>query len=218
MALDTFDFLLDAMPVPGGTVPHDVRIAENGTRFVRERAAHVGYTYDGFATFGTGSKNDADALPYAALVAMFEKHKHSGAFLLRAPDAEYREIAESPLGTGDGVETVFRLDAAGLHRYLIPATVKVYVNAIEQTGNWTLTDNETDDVRIVFDTAPTDTHPVTIRYEYRRPVNFVTFPRQTANFGDASETLANPNLKKASVSLTEIAPGAAYAGSGLTLA
>lgn len=84
--------------------------------------------------------------------------------------------ADGAIGTGDGSTDTFAL----AHRDIDASTVKVYVNGVEQIGNWSLTGNNPDPdgaaPLIDFTSAPANTHPVTVEYDYYQRVRFDVDP------------------------------------------
>lgn len=84
------------------------------------------------------------------------------------------------IGTGDGSTTTFQLKkiyGSTINPYTrdikkpVLGTVRVGVNGVEQTSGWSV--NTTTGI-ITFDSAPTNTHPVTAGFEFDVPVRFGT--------------------------------------------
>lgn len=73
---------------------------------------------------------------------------------------------DGAIGTGDGSTDTFSL----VHRDIDESTLKVYVNAVEQVSGWSITGNnpEADEAAplIDFTSPPTNTHPITVEYDF----------------------------------------------------
>lgn len=99
-------------------------------------------------------------------------------FLWKDPLTEYLyEVqpgdVDGQIGTGTGSQTDFPL----AHRHLDEATLEVYVNAVLQNPTaYSLEDNNTAAPFIRFVTAPGNTLPVTVAYEFYHPVRLVEDP------------------------------------------
>lgn len=79
---------------------------------------------------------------------------------------------DGQIGTGDGSTDTFSL----AHRDIDASTLRVFVNAVEQLSGWALTGNNAgagDAAPLIdFTSPPTNTHPVTVSYEFYHRVRF----------------------------------------------
>ena len=129
-------------------------------------------------------------------------HMDGTTFRFKASRPAYREVSGESIGTSAGGSgESFALDK----RYVDSTTLVVYVGGVDQTGDWSLSGN--DSAPSVDTGAGFDAGAVTADYEYYFPCALTDTAYLGSILGLGTD-LATPGIDEIPVSLAEISPGA----------
>lgn len=195
---ETFAHRLRRNPYSEGYEPRRIDVGtESGKVVTRGLDSYPRFFADAVLVTSDNSAN----VSLAAWKTFYETHFDGTLFLFKARFPAFHIVEGEALGTSaGGAGESFALDL----KYIDSSTLVVYVNSVDQAGDWSLSGNNS--APQVDTGAGFDAGTVTADYEYYYPVQFVGTPGPTLL--RHGTTLADPGVDEIRVSVRETQPGA----------